>query len=186
MPFFLSEKCPFFLGKKCLFKVIVKHTPFLLRKMAFSSIFKSLNANFCPWRGTHSYYREGTRWAKGHLYASMGHLSCYIWALMAKTEPGNCPREPFSLPLHEGAQSRAVKAHFFVEEKGIFLNFKSLNAHFCPWRGTVKCKGAPLYLNGMGGNPGGTGGGGRVPPPPPRFWRWGTQYQMSPPPTFLW
>ena len=39
-------KVPFFLSKKCPFKV--KHTPFLLRKRAFSSIFKSLNANVCP------------------------------------------------------------------------------------------------------------------------------------------
>ena len=60
---------------------------FLLRKRAFSSIFKSLNANFCPWRGSH-YYREGTKWAKGHLHALMGHLSCHIWALIATTEPG--------------------------------------------------------------------------------------------------
>ena len=33
----------------------------------------------------------------------------------------------------------------------------------------------------MGANPGGGGTRGRV---PPRFFRWGTQYQMSPPPTF--
>ena len=29
----------------------------------------------------------------------------------------------------QGAQSRAVEAHFVVEEKGIFLNFKSLTGH---------------------------------------------------------
>ena len=84
VPFFLSENCPFFLSKKCPFKV--KHAPFLLTKRAFSSIFKSLNANFL--RGT-CYYREGTKWEKGHLYALMGHLSCHIWALIATADPGN-------------------------------------------------------------------------------------------------
>ena len=42
-----------------------------------------------------------------------------------------------------------------------------------------------LWLVSMGGNPGGGGGeteGDVTSPPPPRFWRWGTQYQMSPPP----
>ena len=29
---------------------------------------------------------------------------------IATAEPGNYPREPFSLPLHEGAQSRAVES----------------------------------------------------------------------------
>ena len=67
-----------------------------------------------------------TKWAKGHLYALMGHLSCYIWALMATTEPGNCPRDPFSLPLKGHSQGWCMEAHFFDEEKGIFLNFKSL------------------------------------------------------------
>ena len=44
-------------------------------------------------------YREGTKWAKGHLYALMGHLAFHIRALRATAEPGICPREPYSLPL---------------------------------------------------------------------------------------
>ena len=43
-------------------------------------------------------YREGTKWAKGHLYALMGHLAHHIRALMATSEPENCPHE-FLLPL---------------------------------------------------------------------------------------
>ena len=41
----------------------------------------------------------------------------------------------------------------------------------------------PTLPTPMGANRGG-GTGGRVPPPPPppRLFRWGTQYQMSPPP----
>ena len=54
----------------------------------------------------HSYYREGTKWAKGHFYALMGHLSCHIWAFIATAEPGNCPREAFSLPLKGNSQGR--------------------------------------------------------------------------------
>ena len=47
---------------------------------------------FCPLRGI-VIYREGTKWAKGHLYALMGHLAFHIRALIATVEPGNCPRE---------------------------------------------------------------------------------------------
>ena len=47
----------------------------------------------------HSYYQEGTNWAKGHLYALMGHLAFHFRAPIATAEPGNCPREPFPLPL---------------------------------------------------------------------------------------
>ena len=56
----------------------------------------------------HSYYKEGTNWEKGHLYALMGHLSRHIWALIVTAEPWNCPCEPVSLP--DGAQSRAVES----------------------------------------------------------------------------
>ena len=51
-------------------------------------------------------YREGTKWAKGHLCALMGHLSFHIRALIATAEPGNCPHEPFSLPLKGHCQGR--------------------------------------------------------------------------------
>ena len=51
-------------------------------------------------------YREGTKWAKGHLYALMGHLSYHIRALIATAEPINCPREPISLPLMKGHSQR--------------------------------------------------------------------------------
>ena len=33
-------------------------------------------------------YREGTKWAKGHLYALTGHLAFHIGALIATAEPG--------------------------------------------------------------------------------------------------
>ena len=36
---------------------------------------------FLPLTG-HSYYRESTKWTKGHLYALMGHLSFHFRALM--------------------------------------------------------------------------------------------------------
>ena len=51
-------------------------------------------------------YREGTKWAKGHLYALMGHLAFHIRALRATAEPGICPREPYSLPLKGHSQGR--------------------------------------------------------------------------------
>ena len=51
-------------------------------------------------------YREGTKWAKRHLYALMGHLAFHIRALIATAEPGNCPRESFSLPLKGHSQGR--------------------------------------------------------------------------------
>ena len=64
-----TQKVPFFYVKSALLK-LNKSCTFLLRKRAFSSIFKSQNAHFCPWRGAELYtnYREGTKWAKGHLY----------------------------------------------------------------------------------------------------------------------
>ena len=56
-------------------------------------------------------YREGTNWAKGHLYALMGHLahSFHIRALIATAEPENCPRESFSLPLKGHSQGRWIR-----------------------------------------------------------------------------
>ena len=45
--------------------------------------------------------REGTKFAKGHLCALMGHLALYIRALIATTEPGNCPRDSYFSPLME-------------------------------------------------------------------------------------
>ena len=98
--------------------------------------------------------RGGTLW----------HLSCHIWALIATAEPGNCPREPFSLPLKGHSQGRwnqgaggactpkisnTPKVPFFLSKKCPFkVNhapvllrksafssiFKSLNAIFFPWR----------------------------------------------------
>ena len=61
-------------------------------------------------------YREGTKWANGNIYALMGHLALHIRALISTAEPGNCPREPFSLPLkghspgrwNEGAGGRLL------------------------------------------------------------------------------
>ena len=81
-----TQKVPFFLSKKCPFKV--KHAP-------FSSIFKSLKCKILPLTGRN--YRKGTKWAKGHLYTLMGHISCHIWALIIATaEPQKlekCPQK---------------------------------------------------------------------------------------------
>ena len=120
-------KSALFSKKKCPFKV--KHTPFLLRKRAFSSIFKSLNANCLPLTG-HSKIEKAQSGQRGtfRLYALMGHLSCHICALMATTEPGNCPRASF-LIAPEGAQSRAVEALLFFWKRAFFSIFKSLNAN---------------------------------------------------------
>ena len=52
---------------------------------------------FWPTTG-HSYNREGTKLAKGHLYALMRHLALHYRALIATTEPGNCPRESLFCP----------------------------------------------------------------------------------------
>ena len=49
------------------------------------------------------YIREGTKLAKGHIYALIGHLALNIRALKATTEPGNCPRESFFF-APDGAQ----------------------------------------------------------------------------------
>ena len=98
-----TPKVPFFLSEKCPFKV--NHAPFLLRKRAFSSIFKSINANFCPWRACTVIIEKAQSGQRG-TYALMGHLSGHIWALIATAEPGNCPREPFSLPLKGHSQGR--------------------------------------------------------------------------------
>ena len=80
----------------------------------------------------HSYYREGTKWAKalGHLYALMGHLSCHkFWALIATAEPGNCPREPFSLPLkgHSEGRWNCSPKNFHTQKVPLFL---SKTCHF--------------------------------------------------------
>ena len=103
VPFFLSEWSALFLSEKCPFKV--KHAPFFMRKRTFPLIFKSLNAIFLPLTG-HILYREGSKWTKGHFYALMGHLAFHIRALIATAEPGNCPREPFPLPLKGHSQGR--------------------------------------------------------------------------------
>ena len=145
-----------FLSKQCPFKV--NHAPFLLRERKFSSTFKSLNANVFALTG-HSYYREGTKWAKGHLYALMGHLSGHIWALIATAEPNNyCPREPFSLPLKGHSQGRwnqgaggsctpkistPQNCPFFLSKK---CHFKSKT---CPFFGEEKDRfRAQLYREG--------------------------------------
>ena len=48
---------------------------------------------------------------KGAPLCLNGALAFHIRALIATAEPaGNCPREPYSLPLHEGAQSRPVES----------------------------------------------------------------------------
>ena len=44
-------------------------------------------------------YREGTKLAKGPLCALMGHVALHIRALIATTEPENCPRDSYFLPL---------------------------------------------------------------------------------------
>ena len=54
----------------------------------------SLNVCFFAHYGA-QLYREGTKFAKGHLNALMGHLSIHIRALIATTEPGNYPRDFF-------------------------------------------------------------------------------------------
>ena len=77
-------------------------------------------------------YREGTKWAKGHLYALIGHLSCHIWALIATAELGNCPREPFSLPLKGHSQGRWIQGaggacspqNFHTQKVPFFLSKK--------------------------------------------------------------
>ena len=52
---------------------------------------------FCPLRDT-VIIREGTKLAKGHLYVLMWHLALHIRALIATTDPGNCPRESLFCP----------------------------------------------------------------------------------------
>ena len=52
-------------------------------------------------------YREGTKWAKGHLYALIRHLAFHIRALIATAEPVNnfVPVNlNFSLPLKGHSQ----------------------------------------------------------------------------------
>ena len=60
-------------------------------------MFKSQMQFFAP---------EGTKWAKGHLYALMGHLVFHIRALIATAELGNYPHESLSLPLKGHGQGR--------------------------------------------------------------------------------
>ena len=61
---------------------------------------------FAPDHADGAHNREGTKWTKGHIYALMGHLAFHIRALIATAEPGNCPRESFSLPLTGHSQGR--------------------------------------------------------------------------------
>ena len=65
---------------------------------------------FLPMMGHSNYYREGTKWAKGHLYALMG---AFILSHLG-------PIAPYS-------------------DGGISLGIISpVNVSHCPWRGTVK------------------------------------------------
>ena len=59
---------------------------------------------FCPLRGIVIIIEKAQSWQRGmHLYALMGHLALYIYrALLATTEPGNCPCESCFAP--DGAQ----------------------------------------------------------------------------------
>ena len=60
---------------------------------------------------------------------------------------------------------------------------KRHGGNLCWWRYILPCKNyVPYAWAQIRGGGGGTGG--RV-PPPPRFFRWRTQYQMSPPPHVL-
>ena len=59
----VTLKVPFLLSKSRGFKV--KHTPVLLRKRAFSSIFKSLNANCLPLTGHSKISQAQTKLGKG-------------------------------------------------------------------------------------------------------------------------
>ena len=70
--------------KSALFKV--KSAPFLSKD--------SLNALFAPDGAEKAQSGQGV-----NLYALMRHLAFHIRALIATAEPGNCPRESFSLPL---------------------------------------------------------------------------------------
>ena len=97
-----TPKVPLFLSKKCPFKV--NHAPFLLRKRAFSSIFKSLNANFCPWRGT-VIIEKAQSGQRGTLW----YLYCHILGPYGDGGTGKLSLWTF-LIAPEGAQSRAVEA----------------------------------------------------------------------------
>ena len=79
-------------SKSVIFKV--KHAPSLFRKMTdFLKMFVPNCVLFFAHYGA-QLYREGTKLARGHLYALMGHLALHI----ATTEPGNCPRESLFCP----------------------------------------------------------------------------------------
>ena len=87
-----TQKCPF---SKLKVKFLKQTCPLCWRKGQISSRFVSLNVPFCP-------HREGTTLAKGHMLCLVGEFSpSCISALIATTEPGNCPRESF---FPDGAQ----------------------------------------------------------------------------------
>ena len=115
--------------------------------MAFSSIFKSLNANFCTWRGT-VIIEKAQGGQRGTFMPQWGIYPVTFGPLWRRRNREIVPVNLSHCPCMKGHSQGRWKHIFFVEEKGIFLNFKSLNANVCPWRATVKCKGAPLYLNG--------------------------------------
>ena len=152
------QKCPFFLSKQCPFKV--KHAHFWLRKGAFSSIFKSLTANFCPW-----HTREGTKCGKGApygiypvtfgpLYSDGGTGKLTPWTfLIAPHSQGrwnqgvggactpkisNTPKLPLFLSgkcpffLSKKCPFKVIHAPFLLRKRAFSSMFKSLNAIYAP------------------------------------------------------
>ena len=74
-------------------------------------------------------YIEGTNWTKGHFYALMGDLAFHIRALIhvATAEPGNCPRESFSLPLKGYIQGRLLPKNSKAQKVPLFSKSKCNN-----------------------------------------------------------
>ena len=105
---------------------------------------------FLPITG-HSYnYREGTKLAKGHLYALMRHLALYIRALLATTEPGNCPCESLVCPwwgtvvkrrhnMGKGAppclNGAFSPSHWCLYRNGQTRKLVPMTHYFCPYNG---------------------------------------------------
>ena len=80
---------------------------FVEEKTDFLNIL-SLNVLFLFTHYGAQLYREGTKLAKGHLYAFMGHLAQHIRALMATSEPENFPIIFFA---PDGAQTVVKRRH---------------------------------------------------------------------------
>ena len=79
----------------------------------------SLNVCFFAHYGA-QLYREGTKLAKGHLYALMWHLALHIRAhVIVTSEPGNCPRESFLPLMGHSCKEKTQKGHLH-DLNGVF------------------------------------------------------------------